>query len=59
MRLPDPHVDGWSRAEESTTAHGLFVGSSNHEIAYRNTVLLLNAHYARTPPARPLRVCPR
>jgi len=31
-----------------------YLGSSNHEIAYRNTVLLLNAHYARTPPARPL-----
>ena len=31
-----------------------YLGSSNHEIAYRDTVLLLNAHYARTPPARPL-----
>ena len=31
-----------------------YLGSSNHEIAYRNTVVLLNAHYARTPPARPL-----
>jgi hypothetical protein len=31
-----------------------YLGSSNHEIAYRNTVLLLNAHYARTAPARPL-----
>src|SRR5687768_10172847 len=31
-----------------------YLGSSNHEIAYRNTVLLLNAHYARVPPARPL-----
>ncbi len=31
-----------------------YLGSSNHEIAYRNTVLLLDAHYARLPPARPL-----
>jgi L-ascorbate metabolism protein UlaG (beta-lactamase superfamily) len=31
-----------------------YLGSSNHEIAYRSTVLLLNAHYARTPPARAL-----
>ena len=31
-----------------------YLGSSNHEIAYRDTVLLLNAHYARVPPARPL-----
>ena len=31
-----------------------YLGSSNHEIAYRNTVLLLNAHYARVAPARPL-----
>jgi L-ascorbate metabolism protein UlaG (beta-lactamase superfamily) len=31
-----------------------YLGSANHEIAYRNTVLLLNAHYARVPPARPL-----
>ena len=31
-----------------------YLGSSNHEIAYRDTVLLLNAHYARVAPARPL-----
>src|SRR5688572_9502597 len=31
-----------------------YLGSSNHEVAYRDTVLLLNAHYARVPPARPL-----
>lgn len=31
-----------------------YLGSSNHEVAYGNTVLLLNAHYARVAPARPL-----
>ena len=31
-----------------------YLGSSNHEIAYRDTVLLLNAHYARVAPARSL-----
>lgn len=31
-----------------------YLGSANHEIAYRNTVLLINAHYARVAPARAL-----
>src|SRR5882672_757614 len=29
-------------------------GASNHELDYRNQVILINAFYQRTPPARPL-----
>ena len=31
-----------------------WLGASNHELAYRNSVILMNAYYQRTPPARPL-----
>jgi L-ascorbate metabolism protein UlaG (beta-lactamase superfamily) len=31
-----------------------WLGASNHELAYRDTVILINAFYRRTPPARPL-----
>jgi L-ascorbate metabolism protein UlaG (beta-lactamase superfamily) len=31
-----------------------WLGASNHELAYRGTVILMNAYYQRTPPARPL-----
>ena len=33
-----------------------YMGSSNYELAYRNSVILFDAQYARTPPARPLPV---
>lgn len=31
-----------------------WLGASNHELAYRNSVILFDAYYQRTPPARPL-----
>ena len=31
-----------------------WLGAANHEIAYRGQVILLDAYYERTPPARPL-----
>jgi L-ascorbate metabolism protein UlaG (beta-lactamase superfamily) len=35
-----------------------YLGSANYEVAYRDTVLLLNAHYARVYPARSLGFTP-
>ena len=35
-----------------------YLGSANYEVAYRDTVLLLNAHYARVFPARSLGFTP-
>ena len=31
-----------------------YLGAANHEIAYRDSIMLLDAYYTRTPPARPL-----